>query len=94
MKQPLQNLLKLVYLYIINTSKGKSGKHSSNLQINIGGILDESGIFDSLSISSHIHANKKSIPIAIATVFPGTSQHLLSHRSESVIYPFARPKTE
>lgn len=90
-KSPSRNFWTFI---ITNISKGKSGKHSSNLQMSIGGISGEIGIFDSLSISSHIHTNKKSIPIAIATAFPGTSQHLLSHRSESVIYPFARPKTE
>lgn len=35
--------------------------------MNIGGISGKIGIFDSLSISSHIHTNKKPIPIAMAT---------------------------
>lgn len=61
-------------------------------------ILEESRVrlaFSILFLSLPTYTQTKSpFPLPWQHVFPGTSRHLLSHRSESVIYPFARPKTE
>lgn len=64
--------------------------------MNFGGLwgwIGEAGYFRfSFYLFPHTQTKNVHSPLHGNTSFPGTSPHLLSHRSESVIYPSVRPK--
>ncbi len=94
---PLQNLPKRLTLTSLINYKGSlesTSRISNEYWRNLGSDW-QARVFSILFLSLPTYTQTKSpFPSPWQHVFPGTSQHLLSHRSESVIYPSERPKRE